>query len=211
MRRSDISRDAVRSPQIRDGSLLARDFKGGQLATGVSGTTGAAGPAGPEAGRGPAGPEGPAGPQGAGWPQGQVGPSGHVKVLNFDARWSSTTLPGNGGATIVTPPACRTESHPAAAGEVAVIALSGTGAPAQASTDFLYINSMVSVNGSAFAKKNIATAGESTSDGTAHASINMRYPLEAGKTYVFGAGFASNSSMTVSPGYCQGAVTIVRS
>ena len=127
-----------------------------------------------------------------------------MKVLNFDAQWSSTTLPGNGGATIVTPPACRTESHPAAAGEVAVIALSGTGAPAQASTDFLYINSMVSVNGSAFAKKNIATAGESTSDGTAHASINMRYPLEAGKTYVFGAGFASNSSMTVSPGYCQG-------
>ena len=28
VRRSDISRDAVRSPQIRDGSLLARDFKG---------------------------------------------------------------------------------------------------------------------------------------------------------------------------------------
>lgn len=52
---------------------------------------------------------------------------------------------------------------------------------------------------------------EATSDGSAHASINMRYPLEAGKNYVFGAGFASNFPMTVSPGYCQGVVTIVRS
>jgi len=32
----------------------------------------------------------------------------------------------------------------------------------------------------------------------------MRYPLEAGKSYVFGAGFASNAPVSIRPGFCQG-------
>jgi hypothetical protein len=51
---------------------------------------------------------------------------------------------------------------------------------------------------------------ESLSDGTAQASVDLRYPLEAGKTYVFGAGFASNNPVTINPGYCMGTVTIAR-
>jgi hypothetical protein len=207
VRNSDIARNAIRSSHVRDGSLLSKDFKAGQLGTGASGTTGPAGPVGPT---GPAGIEGPAGAEGPAGPQGPAGPSGLVKVLDFDANWSGTKLPGNSGNTIVTPPQCRTESHVAAAGEVAVIAMSGTGAPSLAATDVLYINAMVSVNGGVLAQKNSFDSAESFSDGSAHTAVNLRYPLEAGKTYVFGAGFASNFPVTISPGYCQGVVTIAR-
>jgi hypothetical protein len=53
-------------------------------------------------------------------------------------------------------------------------------------------------------------SAESLSDGTAHATIDMRMPLEAGKSYVFGAGFSSNGALKISTGYCMGTVTIVR-
>jgi hypothetical protein len=211
VRKSDIAKNAVTSSQVRDGSLLTKDFKAGQLATGASGNTGPSGPAGPAGPTGPAGAEGPPGAQGPAGPKGPAGPSGFVKVLDFQAEWSYTKLPGNTGATIVTPPACRTEAHPAGPGEVAVIALSATGSPSLSANDILYINAMVSVNGSAFAKKNTGYSVEGTGDGTAHPTINMRYPLEAGKTYVFGAGFASNFALTIAPGFCQGVVTIARS
>jgi hypothetical protein len=213
VRKSDIARDAVGSSQVRDGSLLAKDFKAGQLATGASGATGAIGPTGPTGPAGPAGPAGPSGPAGVDGPpgpQGPAGPSGIVKVLDFQADWSGTKLPGNSGNTIVTPPQCRTASHVAAAGEVAVIAMSAMGSPSLQASDVLYINAMVSVNGGALAQKNSFDSAESFSDGSAQATINMRYPLEAGKTYVFGAGFASNFPVTISPGYCQGVVTIAR-
>ena len=36
------------------------------------------------------------------------------------------------------------------------------------------------------------------------------YPLQAGKSCVFGAAFASNLGYTVSPGYCRGDVLIVK-
>jgi hypothetical protein len=54
-------------------------------------------------------------------------------------------------------------------------------------------------------------AAESLQDGTGHATVNMRLPLVAGKTYVFGAGLAANDAVAISPGYCTGVVTIVRS
>ena len=50
-----IKPGAVRSEEVQDRSLLAKDFKRSQL---PEGETGPAGPAGPE---GPAGPQGPAG------------------------------------------------------------------------------------------------------------------------------------------------------
>src|SRR6478752_3306038 len=52
-----LPRNSVTSVQVKDHSLLARDFKSGQL------PRGAPGPAGPA---GPAGPQGPAGPAGSG-------------------------------------------------------------------------------------------------------------------------------------------------
>jgi hypothetical protein len=50
-----LPRNSVTSVQVKDRSLLARDFKAGQL------PRGAAGPAGPAGAAGPAGPAGPAG------------------------------------------------------------------------------------------------------------------------------------------------------
>jgi hypothetical protein len=50
-----LARNSVTTIQVKDRSLLAKDFKSGQLPRGATGTPGPAGPAGP------AGPTGPAG------------------------------------------------------------------------------------------------------------------------------------------------------
>jgi hypothetical protein len=132
-------------------------------------------------------------------------------VLGFQAQWSPLNLPGNNGNTIVSPPACRTATYTAGSGDTAVIAISGTGSPTEPKTDVLYVNAMVAENGGQFQAKNTVDAAESLQDGTGHATVNLRYPLEAGKSYVFGAGFATNNGVSISPGYCHGVVTIVRS
>ena len=48
VKRSDLAKDAVASPQVADGSLLAVDFKSGELKTGPQGPQGVAGPQGPK-------------------------------------------------------------------------------------------------------------------------------------------------------------------
>ncbi len=53
-----LPRNSVTTAQVKDFSLLARDFKRGQVPRGP------AGPAGPQGPAGPAGPQGPAGPAG---------------------------------------------------------------------------------------------------------------------------------------------------
>jgi hypothetical protein len=61
VKRSDIAQNAVNSAGVADGSLLADDFKAGQLPAGAKGDQGPAGPPGP---RGPAGERGPTGSPG---------------------------------------------------------------------------------------------------------------------------------------------------
>src|SRR4051812_2879741 len=58
-----LPRNSVTSVQVKDRSLLARDFRAGQLPRGATGPAGPAGPAGPQ---GPAGPAGSSG-SGARW------------------------------------------------------------------------------------------------------------------------------------------------
>ena len=53
-----LPKNSVTTYQVKDFSLLARDFKRGQVPAGPVGPTGPAGPSGPQ---GPAGPAGPAG------------------------------------------------------------------------------------------------------------------------------------------------------
>src|SRR5438876_8890036 len=55
-----LPKNSVTTYQVKDFSLLARDFKRGQIPAGPAGPTGPQGPAGP------AGPQGPAGPAGGG-------------------------------------------------------------------------------------------------------------------------------------------------
>jgi Collagen triple helix repeat (20 copies) len=223
---TQIAKNSVSTSQVRDRTLLARDFKRGQLKAGPVGPAGPAGAAGPEGAAGPAGaagpvgPEGPAGavgpkgavgPVGPAGPAGPQGPSGVVGVLSFQGQFSPANLPGNNGNTIITPQICKTAGYTAGSGEMAVIAMSATASPNMPVTDVLYINAMVGENGGQLQAKNTVDAAESLQDGTAHATLNVRYPLVAGKTYVFGAGLASNAAVTISPGYCYGVVTIVRS
>ena len=69
--------NSVGTAQVRDYSLLRRDFKTGQIPRGVQGPvgkTGATGPAGPQGLKGDTGSQGPAGPQGAQGPKGDTGP-----------------------------------------------------------------------------------------------------------------------------------------
>jgi hypothetical protein len=210
VKRADIARSAVTTKQVRDGSLRASDFRAGELGTGVSGSTGPGGTVGPAGPAGAAGPAGSAGPQGTAGLPGPAGPSGVVKILDFDASWSPASLPGNQGNSIVTPLPCRTTSYKAAAGEVAVIDVSATASPSAADNNLLYINAMVSENSGAFTRRNTAHAAGSLSIGTTHPTVTVRESLEAGKWYIFAAGFATNSAATITAGYCVGVVTIAK-
>jgi hypothetical protein len=77
-----LPRNSVTTVQVKDFSLLARDFKRGQLPRGAQGPPGAAGAAGPQ---GPAGPAGPSGTANMKWvlvrPNGSVAAqSGGISV-----------------------------------------------------------------------------------------------------------------------------------
>ena len=56
-----LRNDSVTSSKVRDATLLAKDFRRGQLPAGPQGPQGERGPDGPTGTRGPAGPAGPAG------------------------------------------------------------------------------------------------------------------------------------------------------
>ena len=55
---TQLPRNSVTTIQVKDRTLLAKDFKAGQLPAGPAGATGAQGPAGPQGAQGPAGPAG---------------------------------------------------------------------------------------------------------------------------------------------------------
>jgi hypothetical protein len=79
-----ITKNAISSSKVRDKSLLARDFKPGQLPAGKPGDTGPAGPQGargPQGAQGPQGAKGPAGAPGLKGDTGSPGPAGPVNVL----------------------------------------------------------------------------------------------------------------------------------
>ncbi len=71
--------DAVISSKVKDGSLLARDFKAGQLPRGAQG---APGPAGAQGSQGPPGPKGDTGVQGS---VGATGPPGFSSLSYVEA------------------------------------------------------------------------------------------------------------------------------
>lgn len=68
--------NSVGSLQVKNRSLLARDFARGQLPRGPRGRVGARGPQGPTGLTGPQGAPGPAGAKGDAGPQGATGPPG---------------------------------------------------------------------------------------------------------------------------------------
>ena len=73
VKKKHIGKNAVTSAKVKDGSLLARDFKRGQLVAGAPGAPGAPGPQGAKGDAGTAGAQGDTGAQG---PKGDTGAPG---------------------------------------------------------------------------------------------------------------------------------------
>jgi hypothetical protein len=78
-----IKRNAVTAAKVKNSSLLASDFRPGQLAAGP------AGPVGPPGATGPRGPEGARGPEGSTGPQGPKGDTGTVDTSGFYSKTES--------------------------------------------------------------------------------------------------------------------------
>jgi hypothetical protein len=195
-----IKNGSVTTADVKNRSLTRRDFRRGVL-TPSGGGTAIPGPGGAQGPEGPPGATGPAGPQGA---------SGVLKILDFDAVWGPAQLPGDSGNTVVTPVNCRTAAHIAGPGEVAVVQVNGTAAPSVGVLDVLYVEAMVSKNGGAFEPANLWPSVESMSDGTGQAGLSTRVALSAGSKYVFGAGFAANTQVSINGAFCQATVTIAK-
>jgi hypothetical protein len=100
-----IKDGTVTTRDVRNRSLLAKDFRAGQLPAGPKGDTGAAGakgdagPAGAKGDAGPAGAKGdagPAGPQGMQGEQGPAGASGSTEVLHARVNALGALVAGHG-------------------------------------------------------------------------------------------------------------------
>lgn len=135
---SQLPRNSVGTDQVRDGSLLRRDFRAGAIPRALpspAGAQGAAGPAGPKGdpgAAGPPGPQGPAGPRGETGTQGATGGYGpgvayagvtseRVTVLpgesaSADAECPSGTRPIGGGYTSDEGTLVATGSYPVGPG-----------------------------------------------------------------------------------------------
>ena len=138
------------------------------------------------------------------------GPSSVVKVFSFDGEFSGLPLAGNNGNTISAPPLeCRTPLYTAGSGETAIVQLNATGSPTLQANDVLYVIAAV-WSGTIWDHPIHHDTAESLTDGMAHAGAVLAVPLTAGKPYVFGTAFASNNALTISPGFCQGVVQIVK-
>src|SRR3954469_24594488 len=87
-----LPRNSVTSVQVRDHSLLARDFKAGQIPRGPAGPAGPAGPQGPA---GPAGPAGPGGSSGAGVRWALVRPDGGIAAQSGGITLGAHPTSGN--------------------------------------------------------------------------------------------------------------------
>jgi hypothetical protein len=78
-----IKRGAVRSDEVKNGSLAQQDFRAGVLPEAQSGSDGSSGSDGADGAdglQGPPGPEGPPGPQGLMGPEGPEGPAGTARA-----------------------------------------------------------------------------------------------------------------------------------
>jgi hypothetical protein len=89
-----VRNDAIVSSKIKNRTLLARDFKAGQLPAGPPGPKGDRGERGP---KGETGPQGPAGTRG---PAGPAGPPGLRGVVGWEQRTTPVTVKGPGLASV---------------------------------------------------------------------------------------------------------------
>jgi hypothetical protein len=102
---TQLPRNSVGTDQVRDGSLMRRDFRPGTVLRGPAGIAGAQGPAGPQGQKGETGAQGGPGVQGStgergvqgpAGPQGPTGPSGTASIS--EAYSEHVTTPAGGFA-----------------------------------------------------------------------------------------------------------------
>lgn len=86
-----IKPNAIRSADVRDSSLLAKDFRGGELPAGARGAQGPAGARGLAGPQGPQGPGCPAADPACRGPQGLPGTNGQNGATNLVVRTGSAT------------------------------------------------------------------------------------------------------------------------
>jgi hypothetical protein len=89
-----VRNDAIVSSKIKNRTLLAGDFKAGQLPAGPRGPKGDVGERGPKGETGAAGPPGPRGPAGP------TGPPGLRGVVGWEQRTNQVTVAGPGLASV---------------------------------------------------------------------------------------------------------------
>jgi hypothetical protein len=143
-----LKRDAITSSKVRDGSLLARDFKRGQLPAGQRGESGEAGPQGTRGEPGQPGAPGPAGTSVVARPHGEAAvttasaPAEYPLVANTWAQGASETDFVLGEITVQRPSSneCAGGATPltatlkAGAQTVAVVAIPSGGASSDTTT-----------------------------------------------------------------------------
>jgi hypothetical protein len=93
-----LRHDAVTSPKVKDGSLIANDFAPGQLSQGPKGDPGPHGDPGPQGLAGPAGNDGAPGPAGKDGPQGSPGKDGPQGAPGKDGPQGAPGKDGPQGA-----------------------------------------------------------------------------------------------------------------
>jgi hypothetical protein len=103
--------DAVSSAKVKNGSLLAKDFKSGQLPRGAKGSRGATGAKGAAGATGATGSTGPIGPQGAPGPLSETLPAG---VTLRGAFILADDAAGDGGHGEIDPDTGKKPGEPAA-------------------------------------------------------------------------------------------------
>jgi hypothetical protein len=96
---TSLPKNSVTTVQVKNGSLLAKDLKKGQLKAGARGPAGANGDQGDRGPGGPTGPVGPQGLQGAKGVSGQAGQDGSAKAYAYITAQGQVSPNSRGIAT----------------------------------------------------------------------------------------------------------------
>lgn len=135
-------------------------------------------------------------------------PASAAVLRGFDGELQNIQLASNRNLKNFS--GCRTLSYVAKEGDVAMISISVT-ASADGDVDYLFAHPTVSVDGAAMTDALAYYSAAPFASGVAHVSSHKRVPLVAGKSYIFGAGLATENQPRVAQiVWCQGTVTIFR-
>jgi len=122
----------------------------------------------------------------------------------------SSNIAGSLTANVKSAPEkCRTASHLAQAGEIAVVDVAVSVLPTVAANAVIYGSLGVSTDDGAFTSETVEGI-EGMNDGVAAVAVNARVPLTAGVRYLFGVMVESSSAVNLVKSSCHVTAMIVR-